>query len=62
MGRYILKRYHRSIPAVSAGLLVAEWAIEAATVNDAVSISEKQLLSDFKLPDDFAVLWDENGD
>ena len=60
MARYTLKQYNRFVPAVSAGKLVAEWSIEAATKDEAISIAH-DLLDDFKPPEDFVILSNESG-
>jgi hypothetical protein len=61
MPRYILKHYHRESRSSTVGRLVGEWSIDAANVAAAVAVSEKELLIDFRLPEDFATMWDENG-
>ena len=60
MALYVLKQYHRGLPGISAGVMVAEWAIEAADLNEAQATARK-ILNDYQPPRDFVVLWDADG-
>ena len=60
MMRYTLKQYNRDVPVVGAGKHIAEWTIEATTVDEAISIAH-HLLNEFRPPEGFAILWDEMG-
>jgi hypothetical protein len=60
MARYVLKQYHRNLPGIVSGVKVGEWGIEAADLNEAVTVARK-LLNDYQPPTDFAALWDGSG-
>jgi hypothetical protein len=58
---FILKQFHRYMSGIAVGKLVSEWAIDAPDLSTAIFVGEERLLTDFKPPDDFAVLFDEDG-